>query len=485
MMPSIDFRLISPEIFLVVWAFVVLFADLFIWRRRADKSTALAWLSAAGLLITAALVLRAGFGATFEGALQVDAFAFLFQMVCLGCGVLTVMLCSSLSDEITGHKGEFYTLLLFSTVGMLFLVAASELVTLYVSLELVTIPLFVLVAFAKRDRRSIEAGLKYLVIGAFSSALLLFGFALLYGLTGFTDFVEIKKQLVLTFFKYGQVGPVLPLALLFVIAGLGFKLAVVPFHAWAPDVYEGAPTPVAAFLSVASKAAGVAALTRLFYRAFSMSAGDWLTPVMILAVLAMVFGNTVAIVQKNIKRLLAYSSIAHVGYILVGFVALSALGAASVGLYLLMYLLANMGVFGVVMAVYHKIGSNEIADYAGLSRRSPQLAAILTLCLLSLVGIPPLAGFFGKYYLFLAAIEQRLYWLVMVALLTSVVSLYYYAGIIKVMYFDSSKDDAPAFGVAGGARLALWITALGVIAMGVYPTLFLTWAERAASVFKF
>jgi NADH-quinone oxidoreductase subunit N len=229
----------------------------------------------------------------------------------------------------------------------------------------------------------------------------------------------------------------------------------------------------------------MAAFTRLFYRTFAMSAGDWLVPVMILAVLAMVLGNTVAIVQKNIKRLLAYSSIAQVGYVLVGFAAISTLGAASVGLYLLMYLLANMGAFGVAMAVYHKIGSFEIADYAGLSRRSPQLAAILTLCLLSLVGIPPLAGFFGKYYLFLAAIEQRLYWLVMVALLTSVVSLYYYAGIIRVMYFDRSNDEAPAFGVTGGARWALWIAALGVIAMGVYPTLFLTWAEQAASVFKF
>jgi NADH-quinone oxidoreductase subunit N len=395
------------------------------------------------------------------------------------------MLCTSLGDEVSSHRGEFYALLLLSTVGMMFLVAAHELVTFYVALELVTIPLFVLVAYAKRDRRSIEAGLKYLVIGAFSSGLLLFGFALLYGLSGSTDFVEIKKQLVANFFKYGQVGPVLPLALLFGLAGLGFKLAVVPFHAWAPDVYEGAPTPVVAFLSVASKAAGMAAFTRLFYRSFTMSAGEWLVPVLVVAVLAMVLGNTVAIVQKNIKRLLAYSAIAQVGYVLVGFAALSHLGAASVGLYLLVYLLANLGAFGVAMAVYHKIGSYEIADYAGLSRRSPQLAAILTLCLLSLVGIPPLAGFFGKYYLFLAAIEQRLYWLVLVALLTSVVSLYYYAGIIKVMYFESAGEEVPSFGVHGGARWALWITALGVVAMGVYPTLFLDWARAAAAVFKF
>jgi len=484
-MPAIDFRLISPEIFLVAWAFVVLFADLFVLRRQPQRGPVLAWMSALGLVITGGLVFIAGFGSTFEGALQVDAFAFLFQLVCLGSGLLTVMLCSSLSDEITAHRGEFYTLLLFSITGMMFLVASAELITFYVSLELVTIPLFVLVAYSKRDRRSIEAGIKYLIIGAFSSAILLFGFALLYGLTGHTDFVEIKKALVITFFKYGQVGPVLALALLFVMAGLGFKLAVVPFHAWAPDVYEGSPTPVAAFLSVASKAAGVAAFTRLFYRSFSMSAGDWLVPLMILAVLAMVLGNTVALAQKNIKRLMAYSSIAQVGYILVGFAAVSKLGAASVGLYLLMYLFANMGAFGVAMAVYNKIGSFEIADYAGLSRRSPQLAAILSLCLLSLVGIPPLAGFFGKYYLFLAAIEQRLYWLVLVALITSVVSLYYYAGIIKVMYFDTSKEDAPRFGVPAGARVALWVTALGVVAMGIFPSLFLGWAEQAASVFKF
>lgn len=484
-MPAIDFRLILPEIFLVAWAFVVLFADLFVLRRKAQRGAALAWLSALGLVVTLVLVFTTGFGSTFEGALQVDPFAFLFQVVCLGSGLLTVMLCSSLSEEITAHRGEFYTLLLFSITGMMFLVAAAELVTFYVSLELVTIPLFVLVAYSKRDRRSIEAGMKYLIIGAFSSAILLFGLALLYGITGQTDFVEIKKTLVITFFKYGQVGPILALALLFVIAGLGFKLAVVPFHAWAPDVYEGSPTPVAAFLSVASKAAGLAAFTRLFYRSFNMSAGDWLVPVMILAALAMILGNTVALAQKNIKRLMAYSSIAQVGYILVGFVAMSKLGASSVGLYLLMYLFANMGAFGVAMAVYQKIGSFEIADYAGLSKRSPQLAAILSLCLLSLVGIPPLAGFFGKYYLFLAAVEQRLYWLVILALLTSVVSLYYYAGIIKVMYFESSKEGAPSFGVPMGARVALWISALGVVAMGVFPSLFLSWAEQAASVFKF
>jgi NADH-quinone oxidoreductase subunit N len=484
MMPNIDFRLISPEIFLTLWAFGVLFVDLFIWRRE-DRRQELLWLSLVGLVATLGLVFWAGQGETFDGALHVDAFAFLFQIICLGSAIFTVMLCSGLSNEIQGHRGEFYALLMFSTVGMLFLVAAHEILTLYVSLELVTIPLFVLVAYSKTDRRSIEGGLKYLVIGGFSSAILLFGLALLYGLAGSTDLLEIKKHLLTAFFRDGVVGPALPLALLFVIAGLGFKLAVVPFHAWAPDVYEGAPTPVVAFLSVASKAAGLAVFTRIFYRAFSMSTADWLGPLMILAVLAMILGNTVAITQKNIKRLLAYSSIAQVGYILVGFSAMSVLGASSIGFYLLVYLFANMGAFGVALAVYHKIGSYEISDYSSLSSRSPQLAAIMAICLLSLTGIPPLAGFFGKYYLFLAAIEQRLYWLVIVALLTSVVSLYYYANIIRVMYFDKSAEEASRLDVPPMMRAALWLATAGLIVGGIFPNLFLGWAEAAATVFKF
>jgi NADH-quinone oxidoreductase subunit N len=229
----------------------------------------------------------------------------------------------------------------------------------------------------------------------------------------------------------------------------------------------------------------VAVFTRIFYTSFSMTTGEWLTPVIVLAVLTMVLGNTVALTQKNIKRLLAYSSIAQVGYVLVGFVSMSYLGVSSVGFYLLVYLFANMGAFGVAIAVHNRIGSYEIADYASLSRRSPQLAAILSLCLLSLVGIPPLAGFFGKYYLFLAAVEQRMHWLVLVALLTSVVSLYYYAGIIRVMYFDRSKEDAPGLTVDTGTRVALWIAAAGLLVVGVFPSLLLGWAEAAASVFKF
>jgi NADH-quinone oxidoreductase subunit N len=484
MMPNIDFRLISPEIFLTLWAFGVLFADLFLWRRQ-DHGQRLIILSLVGLVATLGLVFWAGEGTTFNGALHVDSFAFLFQVICLGSAIFAVMLCAGLSNELPGHRGEFYALLMFSTVGMLFLVAAHELLTLYVSLELVTIPLFVLVAYSKYDRRSIEAGLKYLVIGGFSSAILLFGLGLLYGLAGSTDLLVIKKHLLTVFFREGTVGPALPLALLFMIAGLGFKLAIVPFHTWAPDVYEGAPTPVVAFLSVASKAAGLAVFTRIFYRAFSMSTADWLGPVMILAVLAMVLGITVAITQKNIKRMLGYSSIAQVGYILVGFSAMSALGASSIGFYMLVYLFANFGAFGVALAIYQKIGSYEISDYASMSSRSPQLAAIMAICLLSLTGIPPLAGFFGKYYLFLAAIEQRLYWLVIIALLTSVVSLYYYANIIRVMYFDKSKEEAAKLGVPPLMRVALWLAAAGIIIVGIFPNLFLGWAEAAATVFKF
>ncbi|HEX7401139.1 MAG TPA: NADH-quinone oxidoreductase subunit N, partial [candidate division Zixibacteria bacterium] len=384
------------------------------------------------------------------------------------------------------YQGDYFGLILFSMVGMMFLASAGELLTLYVSLELTTIPLFVLAAYRKDEQKSSEAGLKYLILGGMSSALLLFGISLLFGLTGTTFLKELKTALIVKFISTGEVGPALTLSLIFIIAGLGFKLALVPFHMWVPDVYEGAPTPITAFLSVASKAAGIAAFLRIFFRAFLMVQVDWVLLLAVLASLAMIIGNVIALLQTNIKRMLAYSSIAQIGYILIGAVSASSTGASSIAFYVFVYMFANMGAFAAVIAFGNTTGSDEIKDYAGLSRRSPALAAMMAVFMLSLVGIPPLAGFMGKYYLFSSAIEQGYIWLVVVAILTSVISLYYYLGVVRQMYFQVSSDEkTSAVAITTALKTALIISVIGVLIFGILPHIFLNLANQAAAVFLY
>lgn len=277
------------------------------------------------------------------------------------------------------------------------------------------------------------------------------------------------------------------LSLIFIIAGLGFKLALVPFHMWVPDVYEGAPTPITAFLSVASKAAGIAAFLRIFFRALLMVQVDWVLLLAVLASLAMIIGNVIALLQTNIKRMLAYSSIAQIGYILIGAVSASSTGASSIAFYTFMYMFANMGAFATAITFSHTTGSYEIKDYTGLSRRSPALAAMMAVFMLSLVGIPPLAGFMGKYYLFSSAIEQGYIWLVVVAILTSVISLYYYLGVVRQMYFQVSPEDekSDSIAITPALKTALIISVIGVLIFGILPHIFLNLANQAASVFLY
>lgn len=386
--------------------------------------------------------------------------------------------------KLSSHQGEYFALLLLSMVGMMFLASAGELITLYVALELTTISLYVLAAYLKNESRSSEAGLKYLILGGISSALLLYGISLIFGLTGTTFLKDIKMTLITTFLTYQKIGPALILSLIFLIAGFGFKLALVPFHMWVPDVYEGAPTPITAFLSVASKAAGLAAFIRVFFRSFLIFQIDWVLLIAVLAALAMIIGNIIALLQTNIKRMLAYSSIAQIGYILLGVVAATSRGVASVSFYLFVYLFANMGAFISAITFSNTTGSDEIKDYAGLSRRSPALAAMMAVFMLSLVGIPPLAGFTGKYYLFSAAIEQKYIWLVVIAILTSVISLYYYVGVIKQMYFQTSTADKP-IAIPMALKVSLIISVIGVLLFGVYPNIFLNFAAQAALVFLY
>lgn len=473
-----NYQLLVPQIFLFLWAIFIFILDL----ARKEKKHNLAYVALLGIVITIVLVLTSPKGELFGGMFQADSLSAFFNLIFLLTGFLTIAASVEFTRRLPSHKGEYFGLILLSMVGMMFLASAGELLTLYVSLELTTIPLYVLAAYRKDELKSSEAGLKYLILGGISSALLLYGISLIYGLTGTTFLTEVKTTLIVRFMSTGEIGPALVLGFIFMIAGFGFKLALVPFHMWVPDVYEGAPTPITAFLSVASKAAGIVAFLRVFFGAFLIFQVDWVLLMAVLASLAMIIGNIIALLQTNIKRMLAYSSIAQIGYILLGVVAASSRGVSSVAFYTFVYLFANMGAFITAIAFSHSTGSDHIKDYAGLSRRSPALAAMMAVFMLSLVGIPPLAGFVGKYYLFSAAIEQGYIWLVVIAILTSVISLYYYLNVVRQMYFQTSTEEKP---IAAGTALktALIICVIGVLLFGVYPNIFLNFASQAASVF--
>ncbi|KPL03474.1 MAG: hypothetical protein AMJ73_06925 [candidate division Zixibacteria bacterium SM1_73] len=475
-----NYQLLFPQIFLFLWAILIFVLDFF-WKKGKQN---LGYLALIGIIMTIFLVLDSPEGKLFGGMFLADSLSSFFNLIFLLTGFLTIASSIDFTKRLSAHQGEYFALLLLSMVGMMFLASAGELVTLYVALELTTISLYVLAAYLKNQSKSSEAGLKYLILGGVSSGILLYGISLIFGLTGTTFLKDIKMALITTFLTYREIGPALVLSIVFFIAGFGFKLALVPFHMWVPDVYEGAPTPITAFLSVASKAAGLVAFIRVFFESFLVFQVDWVLLVAVLAALAMIVGNIIALLQTNIKRMLAYSSIAQIGYILLGIVAATSRGLASVSFYIFVYLFANMGAFITAIAFSNTTGSDQIKDYAGLSRRSPALAAMMAVFMLSLVGIPPLAGFTGKYYLFSAAIEQGWIWLVVIAVLTSVISLYYYVGVVRQMYFRTSPAEN-RIAMPAPLTLALIISVIGVLIFGVYPNIFINFANQAALVFHF
>ncbi|MEW6051343.1 MAG: NADH-quinone oxidoreductase subunit N [Candidatus Zixiibacteriota bacterium] len=496
-LPDLNLTLMLPELFLFSWALVVFTFDL-VTRRRSGS--AVGYLALFGLLITGVILSVTDYGKGFGMMFFSEPLAVFFKVIFLGAAFMAIgSSFGVMQTKIVNHRGEFLGLILFSTVGMMFLASAGELLTLYIGLELTTVPLFVLAAFFKDDKRSVESGIKYLIVGAFSSALLLYGLSFVYGLAGTTDLMQIRINLAITqLSNQGNIGLILVLSVVLTAAGIGFKLALPPFHQWAPDVYEGSPTPIAAFLSVGSKAAGLVAFARIFLTSLFafwdpvMAPNDWGLLTSILAIAAMVIGNVVAIRQHNIKRLLAYSSIAQAGYIMIGMLALNDLGLSSVGFYMFTYMFANMGAFAVVALFEDKTGSCEIKSYAGLSKSSPFLAASLAIFLLSLAGIPPLAGFLAKYYVFAAAIKlagsspynQWLYWPVGVGLLTSVFALYYYAYVIKTMYF-AAEDSPYKLSAPFPASLVVAIGLAGVLLFGLYPGPILEFASSIPYSFGF
>ncbi len=466
-----------PEILLLALALLVLLVDA-IWHGRSRLW--LGWFTALGLIVT--LVLGVVFSrphpeqlAIFGGMLRDDWLAFTFRILFLFSAAVTALLSTGVKG--VRQQGEFYALLVVATLGMNLMAAAGDLVMLYLAIETTSIPLYVLAGFLKQDDRSTESGLKYFLFGALTSTVMLYGFSLLFGLAGTTNLYALADA-----FRTGAVSAwVLAGTLILVLVGFGFKVSMVPFHFWSPDVYEGAPTPITAFVSTASKAAGFAVLVRVLIAVFPAVEAYWVPMLSVLAVLTMTVGNLLALAQKNIKRLLAYSSVAHAGYVLIGLVALSAFGVTSVVFYLAAYMVSNLAAFAVVILFSRAAGSEDIKDYAGLSRRSPGLALALMVALLSLAGMPPLAGFVGKLYVFAAAVESGLIWLAFVGVINAIIGLYYYLTVLKVVYLYRSEDEDKPVAVPRTYALALGLCVVAIILIGTLSAPWLGWATQAAS----
>ncbi len=468
---------ILPEILLLVLAGFVLIFDA-IWAE--DRKRNMGWVVAGGLVLILflSLVLASPRGSNellWGDMIRHDWLGFTFKMLFIFGAAITALF--AMDVDALGKRGEFYLLLLVSTIGMNLMATSADLIMLYLAIETTSIPMYILAGFFKKDEKSTEAGFKYLLFGAMTSALMLYGFSLLFGFTGQTGLYELAVVI-----QTGTLNTVLLItSLLLVLVGFSFKISAVPFHFWAPDVYEGAPTPVAGFLSTASKAAGFAVLVRVLLGAFPALGDQWALLLAIIATLTMTVGNTIALAQKNIKRLLAYSSVAHAGYILVGVVTFSELGLTSVVFYLIAYLLTNLAAFGTIVAAWKSLGSDELEAYDGLSRRSPGLALAMLVAFLSLAGMPPFGGFIAKVLVFAAAVKADMVWLAFVGVLNSIVGLYYYLVVLKRVYLYRSEEEDKPILISAPYRFALAILTIGIILLGAFFAPWFTWTSGAAA----
>ncbi len=475
---SLNLGAALPLLFLATWVLVVLLADLFIPKTRKYWT---AWLSVLGLAATGALLLlQTGpslpTGPAFVGMLTVDGFSVFLQLVFVFTALVGILLALDYLPQHGIERGEYYTLLLFSTAGMMLMSMAADLIVVFLALELLSIPLYILSGFARPRLPSEEAAMKYFLLGAFASGFLVYGIALTYGGVGTTSLAGVLDAL-----RGGPSNPALALSgMALILVGLGFKVAAVPFHMWTPDVYEGAPTPVTAFMSVGAKAGGFAALLRVLVTAMPSIAGQWGILVAVIAMLTMILGNVVAIAQSNIKRMLAYSSIAHAGYILVAVAAAqrpddAPLAVSAAIFYLLAYAFTNLGAFAVVIAVEHADGSgNRIDDFAGLGKARPWLGVVMTLFMLSLTGMPVSAGLVGKFFVFQAAIQASVGnpWMLataIVGVVTSVVSAFYYLRVVLVMFMRDTEGEVTVR-LRPALAAALAVTATGTFVLGIIPT---------------
>jgi NADH-quinone oxidoreductase subunit N len=414
----------------------------------------------------------------FSGMIVLDGMSAFIGFVGLIATLLTVWVSLNYNRDRRIERGEYYALLLFSTSGIVLMAQAANLIVVFLGLELLSIPLYVLAGFARPQAESEEAAIKYFLLGAFATGFLVYGIALMYGATGTTDLAGIAAVA-----QTGKNATLLLAGAGLIIVGLGFKVAAVPFHMWTPDVYEGAPTPVTGFMSVGAKAAGVASLLRVFLVGLHSAQTDWIPVLAILAALTMIVGNVVALTQTNLKRMLAYSSIAHAGYMLMGLAAGNHAGLAAVQFYLLAYTLTNIGAFAVLAVMARSAGEDQtFHQYAGLMRRQPWLAAAMTVFMLSLTGFPPTGGFFGKYYLFMAAVQGNLGWLAIIGVLTSVVSAFFYLRVIVNMTMREPEREMPAR-IYPALAATLAVTALGTLVLGVWPAPWLQLAQAGLKLF--
>ncbi len=472
-----DTPLAYPQLFLALAATLMLWpGDLFIPKGRKGR-----WADITLALLAVALILvlyTAGTMRTgFSGMFRVDGITVGFQVICILAAMLTVLLSQPQLDALKEQTVEYYALILYSLVGMLFLVGATDLISVYFSVELMALCVYVLVAYYRHRDRSVEAGMKYFLLGAFSSGILLFGISLLFAAAGgvTTNLEALNQALSLATPNHGLL---VGAGVILVLAGFAFKVAAVPFHMWSPDAYEGAPTPVTAFMSVAPKAAALAAFIRVFGTGFAGLHSEWSMPMGWIAAASMVVGNVAALRQQSLKRMLAYSSIAHVGYMLLGVMSHDAqAGAQALWLYLLLYMLMQFGAFAVLILLEGTGEGERIDDFRGLGKRQPMLAFAMLVFLLSLAGIPPLVGFFGKFYLFKLAIEQGFVGLTVLALLTSAVSAYYYLGVVQAMYFKEPKAEAPVV-QPHNLGYIIGIFALLTLAGTMFGSRLLDWVAR-------
>jgi NADH-quinone oxidoreductase subunit N len=450
-----------PEMVLLVFGFIVIVFDLIVDNKRLLPIIALLGLFLG--LWAIAITPPAGIP-LFAGMITADGFAIFFKLLTMLIMTLVVLMSIEYKPLPQKYTAEYYALLLFIVVGLMLMASSTNLIMIYMAIEFVSLTSYILVGFLKKNTKSTEAALKYFLFGALCSGVMLYGMSLLYGITGSLDLNQIATGLSAT----GGYRPVMLLSIILILAGFGFKVAMVPFHMWVPDVYEGAPTPITAFLSVGSKGLGFAVLLRVFIIAFGTLQSEWIWLISLLAVLTMSIGNIIAITQDNIKRLLAYSSIAQAGYILVGLAVATSLGQQSVLIYLFVYFLMNLGAFTVVIIISNALDSDMLSAYQGLGQRAPFLAAALALFLLSLTGIPPLAGFIGKFFVFSAAVQAKMFWLAVAIAINSIVAAFYYFRIIRLMYLTNPIEVTP-INKPVYLQTALLIALLGTVIIGIYP----------------
>lgn len=450
-----------PEIVMLCLALFALVVDLIIKKKEVVALISIISVAIVGYL------LGVSSGEVFSGMFISDSYSLFFKIIFLISLTLSVLLSIRYVRIEKVNLGEYYSLMLFSTLGMMIMASAGDLIVLYLGLELMALSTYILAGFIRHEIRSNEAALKYFLLGAFASAIMLYGISLTYGLTGTTNLKAIADYLVNNRI---QANPSLLLSMLFLIVAMSFKISAVPFHMWAPDVYEGAPTPVTAFMSVGPKAAGFAILGRVFTSAFGSLTIEWTTVIIPIAILTMAVGNILAIAQSNIKRMLAYSSIAHAGYALIGIIIGNSDGISSTMNYLFIYAFMNIGAFAIVTILKSEgFAGEEISDYEGLAKTHPLASGLMLIFMFSLTGIPPTAGFIGKFYLFMSAVKAGYTWLAIVAVIFSAISAYFYLRVVMYMYMREPKQEV-SLSTSMPSSLAIAITALAVLILGIFPS---------------